>query len=73
MIINIFMQTSVHSEECHLGLQSLRSTVLQSSNVVGLLVKSHSSSSAKPSLFIQTTVRDLDAFQQSPIHCDHGP
>lgn len=70
---NSIKLTSVHSDECHFGLQSFISSGLQSSKVAGLAFKSHSLSSAKPSFFIQTTVRDLDALKQSPEHKLHGP
>lgn len=49
------------------------SSGLQSSNVAGFNFKSHSLSSANPSFFIQTMIRDLDALKQSPEHKLHGP
>lgn len=72
-IIFIIKLTSVHSDECHFGLQSSISLDLQSSNVAGFAFKLHSLSSAKPSFLMQTTVRDLDALKQSPEQKDQGP
>lgn len=65
--------TSVHSDECHFGLQSFMSSGRQSSNVTGFAFKSQSLSSAKPSFLMQTTVRDFDELKQSPEHRLHGP
>lgn len=70
---NLIKLTSVHSDECHFGLQSFISSGLQSSNVAGFAFKSQSLSSAKPSFLMHTTVRDLDALKQSPEHNVHGP
>ena len=65
--------TSDHSDECHFGLQSFISSVVQSSNVGGFDFKSHSLSSANPSSLMHTTVRDFEALKQSPEHKLHGP